>query len=125
VAWLLEAALRWLAHHTPGHRGAAAAVSWHPGGGGRSRTIAMRSALVGRVGYGDRVRAGQLQAGRRTPGGGGMLQAVPANRPGPGTLLVGDKGFAGGDFQTALADLELALVRPARTDEPDPGVFPN
>jgi hypothetical protein len=92
---------------------------------GRSRTTAMRSALVGRVGYGDRVRAGQLQAGRRTPGGGGMLQAVPANRPAPGTLLVGDKGFAGGDFQTALADLELALVRPARTDEPDPGVFPN
>ena len=55
----------------------------------------------------------------------GMLGGVAANRPAPGTLLVGDKGFAGGDFQTALAGLELALVRPARKDEPDPGGFPN
>jgi hypothetical protein len=55
----------------------------------------------------------------------GLLQQVPANRPAPGTLLVGDKGFAGHDFQLALAGLELTLVRPARADEPDPGVFPN
>jgi hypothetical protein len=54
-----------------------------------------------------------------------MLQAVPANRPGPGTLLVADKGFAGGDVQTALAGLELGILRPARADEPDPGGFPN
>jgi hypothetical protein len=54
-----------------------------------------------------------------------MLQGVPANRPAPGTLLVGDKGFAGHDFQVALASLELALVRPARKDEVDLGVFPN
>ena len=125
LAWLLEAALRWLADHTPDTAELLRLLDGTPVVCGRSRTTAMRSALVGRVGYGDRVRAGQLQAGRRTPGRGGMLQAVPANRPAPGTLLVGDKGFAGGDFQTALADLELALVRPARTDEPDPGVFPN
>jgi hypothetical protein len=55
----------------------------------------------------------------------GMLQQVPANRPAPGTLLVGDKGFAGGDFQAFLADLDLGLVRPARADEPDLGSFPN
>jgi hypothetical protein len=54
-----------------------------------------------------------------------MLGGVPANRPAPGTLLVGDKGFAGRAFQTALAGLELGILRPARTDEPDPGVFPN
>jgi hypothetical protein len=54
----------------------------------------------------------------------GMLASVAANRPAPGTLL-GDKGFAGRDFQTALAGLELGIVRPARTDEPDVGVFPN
>jgi hypothetical protein len=47
----------------------------------------------------------------------GLLQQVPANRPAPGTLLVGDKGFAGHHFQLAL---ELTLVRPARADEPDP-----
>src|SRR5512132_2095795 len=54
-----------------------------------------------------------------------MLQQVPANRPAPGTMLVGDKGFAGRDFQAALADLDLGIVRPARTDEPQGGVFPN
>jgi hypothetical protein len=55
----------------------------------------------------------------------GMLGEVAANRPAPGTLLVADKGFAGHDFQAALTDLELAIARPARTDEPDPGGFPN
>ena len=55
----------------------------------------------------------------------GMLQGVAANRPAPGTLLVADKGFAGRDFQTALAGLGLGIARPARTDEPDPGGFPN
>jgi hypothetical protein len=54
----------------------------------------------------------------------GML-AVSANRPAPGTLLVADKGFTGHDFQVALAGLDLGIMRPARTDEPDPGVFPN
>ena len=54
-----------------------------------------------------------------------MLAGVPANRPAPGTLLVADKGFAGRDFQTALAGLDLGIVRPARTDEPEVGDFPN
>jgi hypothetical protein len=54
-----------------------------------------------------------------------LLARVPANRPAPGTLLVADKGFAGRDFQAALADLDLAITRPARTDEPDSGGFPN
>ena len=67
----------------------------------------------------DRVRAGQSQTAGRTPGRGGHAGWVAANRPAPGTLLVGDKGFAGCDFQTALAELELGMVRPARTDEPD------
>jgi hypothetical protein len=53
-----------------------------------------------------------------------MLQQVPANRPAPGTLLTADKGFAGHDFQVALAGLELGIVRPACTDESDPGWFP-
>jgi hypothetical protein len=55
----------------------------------------------------------------------GLLQQVPANRPAPGTLLVGDKGVAGRDFHALLASMGLALVRPARSDEPDPGGFPN
>ena len=39
-------------------------------------------------------------------------------------MLVSDKGLAGHRVQTALADQHLLLVRPARTDEPDPGSFP-
>jgi hypothetical protein len=38
---------------------------------------------------------------------------------------VGDKGVAGRDFHALLASMGLAVVRPARTDEPDPGGFPN
>jgi hypothetical protein len=57
----------------------------------------------------------------------GILRLLdkPANVPAEGTVLVGDKGVAGGDFQAALAGRRLWLVRPARSDEPDPGVFPN
>jgi hypothetical protein len=38
---------------------------------------------------------------------------------------VADKGFAGYAFQQALTSLELGLLRPARSDEADPGGFPN
>jgi hypothetical protein len=148
VAWLLEAALRWLADHTPDTAELLRLLDGTPVVCGRSRTTAMRSELAGRAGYGHDTSHHCFYWGSRLlvciPDGTvtgfglanpklvgerqavvGMLQAVPANRPAPGALLVGDKGFAGGDFQTALAGLDLALVRPARTDEPDPGVFPN
>ena len=149
VAWLLEAALRWLADHTPTSAERLRLLDGTPLVCGRSRTTAMRSELAGWAGYGHDTShhcfywgsrlllvttcegtvtgfglANPKQVGEREAVV-GMLQAVPANRPASGTLLVGDKGFAGGDFQTALADLDLALMRPARTDEPDPGVFPN
>jgi hypothetical protein len=55
----------------------------------------------------------------------GMLGGVVANRPAPGTLLVADKGLAGRQVQAFLVSMGLSLVRPARADEPDPGVFPN
>jgi hypothetical protein len=55
----------------------------------------------------------------------GMLAGVPANRPTAGTLLVADKGFAGRDFQAALTGLDLTIMRPARTDEPEVRGFPN
>ena len=54
----------------------------------------------------------------------GMLGGVLANRPAPGTLLVGDKGFAGHDFQVALAELELAIVRPAAPTNPTRAASP-
>jgi hypothetical protein len=56
-----------------------------------------------------------------------LLQRQPANRPAPGTAIVTDKGLAGEDTQAFFASpgLGLTLIRPARKDEPDPGVFPN
>jgi hypothetical protein len=148
AAWLLEAALRWLADHTPATAELLRLLDGTPVVCGRSRTTAMRSELAGWAGYGHDTSHHCFYWGSclllvTTPEGTvtsfglanpklggereavvGMLQEVPANRPAAGTLLVGDKGFAGGDFQTALAALDLALVRPARKDEPDPGVFP-
>ena len=56
-----------------------------------------------------------------------LLQRQPANRPAPGTAIVTDKGLSGEDTQAFFASpgLGLTLIRPARKDEPDPGVFPN
>jgi hypothetical protein len=149
AAWLLEAALRWLADHTPATTELLRLLDGTPVVCGRSRTTATRSELAGWAGYGHDTSHHCCYGGARlllvcTPEGTvtgfglanpklvgerqavvAMLQGVPANRPAPGTLLVGDKGFAGHDFQVALAGLELALVRPARKDEVDLGVFPN
>ena len=149
VAWLMEAALRWLAEATPASAELLRLLDGTPVPCGRSRTTAKRSDLASWAGYGRDTSHHCFYWGTQlllvtTPEGTvtgfglanpkltgerqavvGMLGAVPANRPAPGTLLVGDKGFAGGDFQAFLADLDLALVRPARADEPDPGTFPN
>ena len=149
LAWLLEAALRWLADHTPTSAERLRLLDGTPVVCGRSRTTATRSDLAGWAGYGHDTSHHCFYWGARlllvcTPEGTvtgfglanpkllgereavvAMLGQAPANRPAPGTLLVADKGFAGHDFQVALADLELAIVRPARADEPDPQVFPN
>jgi hypothetical protein len=148
ATWLLEAALRWLADHTPASAELLRLVDGTPVVCGRSRTTATRSDLAGWAGYGHDTSHHGFYWGARlllvcTPEGTvtgfglanpklvgereavvGMLQQVPGNRPAPGTLLVADKGFAGHDFQTALAGLELGIVRPARADEPDPGASP-
>jgi hypothetical protein len=149
TAWLLEAALRWLADHTPATTELLRLLDGTPVVCGRSRTTAVRSDLAGWAGYGHDTSHHCFYWGSRlllvtTPDGTvtgfglanpklmgereavvGMLAMVPANRPAPGTLLVGDKGFAGRDFQAALASLDLAIVRPARAGELDPGSFPN
>jgi hypothetical protein len=149
TADLMEAAVRWLADHTPATAELLRLVDGTPVVCGRSRRTAQRSGLAGWAGYGHDTSHHCFYWGARlllvTTCEGtvtafglanpkllgereavvGMLQGVPANRPAPGTLLVGDKGFAGQHFQTELVSLELGILRPARTDEPDPGVFPN
>ena len=149
LAWLLEAALRWLADHTPASAELLRLLDGTPVVCGRSRTTACRSALAGWAGYGHDTAHHCFYWGARlllvctsegtVTGFGlanpkllgerqavaGLLAGVAANRPGPGTLLVADKGLAGRDIQAFLASMGLALVRPARSDEPDPRVFPN
>jgi hypothetical protein len=149
VAELMEAALRWLADQTPASAERLRLLDGTPVVCGRSGTTATRSELAGWAGYGHDTSHHCFYWGARlllvcTPEGtvtgfglanpklvgereavAGLLHQVPANRPAPGTLMVGDKGFAGGEFQGVLAGLELGLLRPARTDEPDPGVFPS
>jgi len=43
------------------------------------------------------------------------------NRPGPPTVL-GDKGYAGADFEAGAAALGATVVRPRRKDEPEGGL---
>ena len=38
----------------------------------------------------------------------------------PGQVIIGDKGYYGRDFEKALAEDRLVLLRPARKGEPDP-----
>ncbi|RNL77961.1 hypothetical protein [Halostreptopolyspora alba] len=52
-----------------------------------------------------------------------LLHVQPCT-PGP-SPIVGDKGFAGAHTEKAMRALGHPLIRPARADEPDPGVFPN
>jgi hypothetical protein len=148
LAWLLEAALRWLAEHTPASAERRRLLDGTPVVCGRSRTTTRRSGLAGWAGYGHDASHHCFYWGARlllvctsegTVTGFGLanpklvgerqavaaMLTVLANRPAPGTLLVADKGFAGRDFQAVLAGLELGVLRPARADEPDPGVFPN
>lgn len=54
-----------------------------------------------------------------------LMLAEPKNRPGPGTIDVCDKGFAGKDFENTLqAEFGITVIRPARRDEPGHS-FPN
>ncbi len=55
------------------------------------------------------------------------LERQPANRPGPGTAVVTDKGLSGQETEEFFAgdDLSLTLIRPARKDEKQPRPFPN
>jgi hypothetical protein len=147
AADLLEATLRWLATHTPATTELLRLVDGTPVPCGASRTTANRSNLFGWAGYGRDTSHHRFYWGATllllvtcegTTTGFGLanpklvgerqallrLLELPANRPAADTVLVGDKGLAGREVQAALADQHLLLVRPARTDEPDPARFP-
>ena len=148
AADLMEAALRWLAEHTPATAELLRLMDGTPVSCGASRTTAQRSDLFGWAGYGHDTSHHRFYWGVKlmllvtadgtVTGFGladpklvgereqtlGMLDQAK-NRPVEGTTIVCDKGFAGTAFETTLAGQGLSLVRPARKDEPDPGIFPN
>ena len=151
AAPLMEAALRWLADHTPGSAELLRLMDGTPVPCGHSVITAKRSDLFGYAGYGYCAAHSRWYWGTKlmlltTPDGTvtgfglanpklaaerdevqQILTLQPASRPRPGTLIVADKGFAGTDFEDYLAgpDLDLTLIRPARKNEKDPGTFPN
>jgi hypothetical protein len=149
LAPLMEAALRWLAAQTPGSAELLRLLDGTPVGCGQSPITARRSNLFGYAGYGYEpshsryywgVKLMLICTAEGTVTGFGLanpklvgereavrqlLAAQPANRPPAGSAVVTDKGLAGADTEAFLADLELLLIRPARSDEPQPRPFPN
>jgi hypothetical protein len=151
LAPLMEAALRWLAEHTPASAELLRLMDATPVPCGQSVITARRSDLAGWAGYGycpshsrwywgaklllivtcegsvtgfglaNPKLVGERQQARQ------LLGDHPANRPAPGTAIVTDKGLAGEDTEAFFASpgLELALIRPARKDETAPRLFPN
>jgi hypothetical protein len=151
AAPLMEAALRWLAGHTPGSAELLRLMDATPVACGQSVVTARRSDLFGYAGYGycpshsrwywgsklmlivtcDGTVTGFGLANPKLHGereqARAMLEGQPANRPAPGTAVVTDKGLAGQDTEEFFAgpDLGLTLIRPARKDEKTPRPFPN
>ena len=147
---LMEAALRWLAGHTPATAELLRLLDATPVPCGQSAVTARRSDLFGWAGYGYCPSHSRWYWGSKlllictcdgTVTGFGlanpklygerdqarqMLTGQPANRPPPGTAVVTDKGLAGEDTETFFASpgLDLDLIRPARKDE-SPRSFPN
>jgi len=146
---LMEAALRWLAQVTPGSAERLRLMDATPVPCGQSVITARRSGLFGYAGYGYEASHSRWYWGAKlllittvdgTVTGFGlgnpklvgerelarqMLTAQPANRPDADTAVITDKGLSGHGNQEFFTSLGLHLIRPARRDEPDPGVFPN
>lgn len=149
TAWLMEAALRWLADKTPGSAELLRLLDATPVPCGQSTSTVKRSELFGYAGYGYETSHSRFYWGTKlmlivtadgTVTGFGLanpklwgereharqlLTHQPANRPPRGAAVVTDKGLSGQETQAFFAELGLCVIRPARTDEPDPRVFPN
>jgi hypothetical protein len=147
---LMEAALRWLASHTPATAELVRLLDATPIACGQSAVTAKRSGLFGWAGYGYCPSHSRWYWGAKlmlictcegTVTGFGLanpklygerdqarqlLEHHPANRPPPGTAVITGKGLAGQGTEEFFATpgLDLALIRPARKNEP-PRYFPN
>ncbi len=147
---LTEAALRWLAAHTPASAELVRLLDATPVPCGQSAAMARRSDLFGWARYGycpshsrwywgsklmlictcEGTVTGFGLANPKLTGERGqarqMLTDRPANRPAPGTAIVTDKSMAGEGTEEFFASpgLSLEVIRPARKGEP-PRYFPN
>ncbi len=112
AAPLMEAALRWLADHTPAT--AERLMDGTPVTCGQSAVTARRPDPFGYAGYGYCPSHSRWYRGSKL-----MLICT--------CEIVADKGFAGEDFEEFLAgpDLDLTLIRPARKDERNTRPVPN
>jgi hypothetical protein len=148
AAPLMEAALGWLAEHTPGSVELLRLLDGTPVGCGQSTRTAQRSNLFGYAGYGYDSSHSRYDWGVKlmlictadgTVTGFGLanpklwgereqtrqlLTHQAVNRPAAGTAVVTDKGLAGEDTEQVFADLGRTLIRPARKDEPTPRPSP-
>jgi hypothetical protein len=147
TADLMEAALRWLADHTPASAEQLRLLDGTPVVCGRSRATATRSDLFGWAGYGHDTAhhcfywgatlllictcegtvtgfglANPKLVGERE----GILRLLdkPANVPAEGTVLVGDKGVAGGDFRPRWRAGGCGWCGPPAATNPTPGCSP-
>ena len=146
---LMEAALRWLASHTPASAELVRLLDATPVPCGQSAVTARRSGLFGWAGYGycpshsrwywgsklmlictcegtvtgfglaNPKLAGERDQARQ------MLRTRPANRPAPGTAIVTDKGLAGEGTEEFFASPGLDLhADPPRPQGRTAPVFP-
>lgn len=149
AAPLMEAAMRHLADQTPGSAELLRLMDATPVSCGQSVVTAKRSDLFGYAGYGYEASHSRWYWGAKlvlittvdgsvTGFGLGnpklfgerelarqMLKDQPANQPPADTAVVTDKGLSGHGTEEFFAGLDLHLIRPARRDEHDTGVFPN
>jgi hypothetical protein len=135
--WLLGV----FASHSPGFSDDLLLIDSTPVECGRSRETAKRSALADAADYGycashsrffwgfrlhavfasdGTPRALKLASPKRDEREVALELLQLCQRRGGETLL-GDKGYAGRDFASAVADLDATIVRPRRTDEPGQG----
>lgn len=147
LSGLMVVAMRWLAGHTDSVHDTVRLIDGTKIVCGMSRETVKRSDLFGYCGYGyDKSHSlyywgmklmllmtldglitgfilvnpkmyGELEATL-------MMLGVPGNHPLPGSTVVGDKGLRGEDFAARLLGQGIVLVRPACSNEVDPGVFP-
>ena len=129
---------RAIAYELPGFHDSLSLVDTTPLPCGQSVATVNRSELAPWCGFGCSAAHSRFYWGMRLVlwcGPDGCIrdfELVPANagereavlellcrQPPAGQLVIADKGFAGADFEQAVAELGALLVRPQRADEPD------